>query len=56
MRVDSETVLVICKGCDTSCPAEKMVPAAVGRRIVSIRDDKRDPAEIVQSLLSEGKP
>jgi hypothetical protein len=48
---DLETVLVIC-GCDTSCPVENMVqPARL--RIVSIRDNERDPAEIVHSLLSE---
>jgi hypothetical protein len=49
---DFETVLVI-SGCETACP-ENIVPAA-GRRIVSVRDDKRDPAEIVRSLLREGK-
>ena len=49
-----ECVLVI-SGCDTSCPAEKMVTGA-RRRIVIIRDDKSDPAEIVQRLISEVKP
>lgn len=51
---DFETVLVI-SGCDVACPTEHMVSTAC-RRIVSVRDDKSDPAEIVQSLLSEGKP
>ena len=50
---DFETVLVI-SGCDTACPAENMTLAPY-RRIVSVRDNKRDPAEVVQSLLSEGK-
>jgi len=50
---DFATVLVI-SGCATACPVGKMVLTAC-RRIVSIRDNKRDPAEIVQSLLSEGK-
>jgi hypothetical protein len=50
---DFEAVLVI-TGCDTACPVENMVLTAC-RTIVSIRDNKRDPAEIVQSLLSEGK-
>ncbi|MGA2731700.1 MAG: hypothetical protein ABSG35_03695 [Syntrophobacteraceae bacterium] len=50
---DLETVLVIC-GCDTACPVENRVLTAC-RSIVSIRDNKRNPAEIVQSLLSEGK-
>jgi hypothetical protein len=50
---DLETVLVIC-GCDTACPMENMVLTA-SRKIVSIRDNKRNAAEIVQSLLSEGK-
>ncbi len=50
---DFQTVLVI-SGCDTACPTGNMAPAA-RRTIVSINDSKRDPAEIVQSLLSEGK-
>jgi len=50
---DFETVLVI-SGCATACPVERMVPEAC-RRIVSIRDNKGDPAEVVQSLLNEGK-
>jgi hypothetical protein len=49
---DLGTVLLI-SGCDTACPVENMVLRAC-RRIVVIRDDKRNPAEIVQSLLSEG--
>ncbi len=51
--LDFETVLVI-TGCDTECPVENMRLTA-SRRIVSIRDDKCDPGEIVQSLLIEGK-
>jgi hypothetical protein len=50
---DFETVLII-SGCDTACPVEKMVLAPY-RRIVSVRDNKGDPAEVVQSLLGEGK-
>jgi hypothetical protein len=46
-----EAVLVIC-GCDTACPEEKMLIEAC-RRIVAIRDNRRNPAEIVQSLLSK---
>lgn len=52
---DFEAVLVIC-GCDTACAAEKMAPANCGsRRLILVRDDKRDPAKIVESLLSEVK-
>ncbi len=51
--LDFGAVLVI-SGCDAACPAENMALTAC-RRIVAIRDDKRNPAEIVQSLLSEGK-
>ncbi len=50
---DFETVLVI-SGCNTACPMENMVLTPCWR-IVSVRDDKRDPAEVVQSLLNEGK-
>ncbi len=50
---DTEAVLVLC-GCDTACPVEKGVLTARGR-IVSIRDNKRNPEEIVQSLLNERK-
>lgn len=51
---DFECVLVI-SGCDTACPTQDMVLKAC-RRIVSIGDDKRDPSEIVQHLLSEVRP
>ena len=50
---DFDAVLVI-SGCDTACPAESMVLAPC-RRMVLVRDNKRDPAEVVQSLLSEEK-
>ena len=44
------TVLVIC-GCETACP-ERMVDLKF--RQISIRDNCRDPGEIVQALLEEG--
>ena len=50
---DFDTVLVI-SGCDTACPVENMVLEPC-RRMVSVRDNRRDPAEVVQSLLSEEK-
>jgi hypothetical protein len=53
---DFEAVLIV-SGCDTACPAGKMGTTDCGsRKIVSVRDDKSDPAEIVQSLLSKEKP
>ena len=51
---DFVSVLVI-SGCDTACPAQNMVLKAC-RRIVTIGDDKCDPSEIVQNLLSEVRP
>lgn len=48
-----EAALVIC-GCNSACPVEEMGLADC-RKIVSIRDDKRDPAEVVQNLLREGE-
>lgn len=44
-------VLVI-SGCETACPEEDLAAAGVPG-IISVRDDGRDPSEIVQSLLSE---
>jgi hypothetical protein len=50
---DFEAVLVI-SGCETACPEESIdvTPA----RIVKVSDNKRDPGEIAQHLLSEAKP
>jgi hypothetical protein len=48
---DFEAALVIC-GCDSACLVEDMGLGAC-QKIVSIRDDKRDPAEVVKNLLSE---
>ncbi len=50
---DFESILLI-SGCDTECPADRIVPTA-RRRIVSVRDNKLDPAAIVRRLLSEVK-
>lgn len=53
---DFEAVLVIC-GCETACPAENMGQSdRRSGRLILVRDDKRDPAEIVESLLSKEKP
>jgi len=50
---DFEVVLVI-SGCETACPEESigLTPA----RIVTVRNDKKDPGEIAQHLLTEAKP
>lgn len=50
---DFETVLVV-SGCDIACPAEKMA-LAPGQTMVSVRDNKRHPAEVVLSLLNREK-
>jgi hypothetical protein len=47
-----EAVLVI-SGCETACPEESA--GSVPARIVAVRDDKLDPGEIAQYLLSEAK-
>ena len=53
---DFEAILVI-SGCDTACPAENMGPANFpGHILISVRDDNRSPAEIIESLLSKEKP
>lgn len=52
-ELDYETVLVI-YGCEVECPVADVARITHGR-IISVRDDKRDPGEIVQNLLSEGE-
>lgn len=48
-EVHSGTVLLI-NGCSTACP-EYTADFSACERIVSIRDDKPDPREIVETLL-----
>lgn len=45
---DFDAILII-SGCDTACP-EQSIDSSTGR-IVSIRDDKSDPQEVVETLL-----
>ncbi len=50
---DFEAVLVI-SGCETACPEDSI--DFTPTRIITVRDNRRDPGEIAQHFLNEAKP